>query len=217
MSQWPVKTSSPKLREEGLISLAEAKAAIYIDFEGFVELTPSLLGIRIESNLTQVVLDPNLHLAAQAKELPCAGLRETIEELITRCRQERRLIIGYSQHEKLVIKQYAEIDLTGHYRDARMIAKRWKNKLHHGHPLPGWGLKDFLIFINYARGAHLGEQKSTSRLKAVGDMLAKKQDYQRLTPVAKAKWTKLLEHNQIDCEGMQALVLKAAGELESAE
>ena len=217
MSQRPVKSSSAKLREEGLISLAEAKAAIYIDFEGFVDKTPSLLGIRVESSLTQVVLDPKLHSAAQAKNLPSAGLRETIEQLIIRCRQERRLIIGYSQHEKTVIKQYADIDLIGLYRDARMIAKRWKNKLHHDEPIAGWGLKDFLIFINYARGAHLGEQKSTSRLKAVGDMLAKKQDYQRLTPVAKAKWTKLLEHNQIDCEGMQALVLKAAGELESAK
>lgn len=211
-----MKSSSPKLSEEGLISLAEARAAIYIDFEGFEDLTPSLLGIRIESSLTQVVLDPKLHLAAEAKNLPSSTLRETIEQLITRCRRERRLIIGFSQHEKTVIKQYGDIDLTGLYRDARMIAKRWKNKRHHGEPLASWGLKDFLAFINYARGAHLGGQKSTSRLKAVGDMLAKKQDYQRLTPVAKAKWTKLLEHNQIDCEGMQALVLKAAGELESA-
>jgi hypothetical protein len=46
-------------------------------------------------------------------------------------------------------------------------------------------------------------------------MLGKRGAYRALTPVVKAKWTKLLEHNEIDCRGMRALVLLATKELEA--
>ena len=81
-------------------------------------------------------------------------------------------------------------------------------------PLDGWALKDFLGFIGYPRGGHLGHRQSTQRIKAVRNMLTRRGSFEALTAVTKAKWTKLLEHNAIDCRGMQALVLRAAKELE---
>jgi hypothetical protein len=48
-------------------------------------------------------------------------------------------------------------------------------------------------------------------------MLQKRGSYERLTPVKKAQWTKLLDHNSIDCRGMQALVIRAATELSGRE
>jgi hypothetical protein len=39
-------------------------------------------------------------------------------------------------------------------------------------------------------------------------MLSAKGDYEKLTPTVKAKWTKLLEHNEIDVLGMKQLVLE---------
>jgi len=111
---------------------------------------------------------------------------------------------------------YAQTDITDCYRDARMIAKRWVNRLHATEPINGRGLKDFLAFIEFPRGAYLGERKATKRIKAVRDMLRKKGSFEALTPVVKAKWTKLLEHNAIDCRGMRSLVLRAATELAGA-
>lgn len=207
----------PKNKIEARLSQAEAERAIYIDFEGFEDHSPSLLGILIDNTLEQVVLDARLSLAAEAKNLRVATLHDSVRDLLAQSKAEGRLIVAYSQHEKNVIEKFAQTDLTGPYRDARMIAKRWRTICHTGRPIGGRGLKDFLEFINFPRGTYLGEKKSTSRLKSVGDMLARKENYQALTPVAKAKWTKLLEHNEIDCRGMCALVVLAAKELGVAQ
>jgi hypothetical protein len=202
------------LKPESMISQNEAERAIYIDFEGFEDASPSLLGILVGESFEQVVFDNRLSLAAKAKRLPSETLQECISRLQTRSTAESRLIIAYSQHEKNVIRNFANVDLTGSYRDARMILKRWKNSCHRHAPISGWGLKDFFTFMNYPRGTYLGERKTTSRLKAVADMLEKKGSYELLTPVVKAKWTKLLEHNKIDCMGMRDLILHAAKELD---
>lgn len=195
------------------ISKQEAVDAIYIDFEGFANHPPSLLGVLVGDTLEQVVLEERLRGAAEAKKLRVEPLASVIGALVKRCECERRLLVAYSQHEKDVILQYAGIDLGELYRDARKIAKHWKNARHRDRPIAGYGLKDFLDFIEYHRGKHLGERRTTSRLKAVLDMLDRRSSYEDLTPVVKAKWTKLLEHNEVDCCGMQALVKMAAGEL----
>ena len=43
-------------------------------------------------------------------------------------------------------------------------------------------------------------------------MLAKRKNFEDLTPVVKAKWTKLLDHNKIDVQGMKFLVMNAVKE-----
>jgi hypothetical protein len=128
---------------------------------------------------------------------------------------EERPIIAYSQHELNLFMTYAQVDISQFYRDARMIAKRWKNIVHPDAPLKGRGLKDFLEFIGFPRPTYLGYRKSTKRLNAVIEMLHRKGSFDALTPVVKAQWTKLLEHNAIDCRGMRALVLRAAHELQA--
>ena len=199
---------------EYAISLDEARRAIYIDFEGFEDASPSLIGILIGESFEQVVFDPSLVLAAEAKGLPIESLQKCISRLQIQSSAESRLIIAYSQHEKNVILNYANVDLTGLYRDARKILKRWKNKYHRDLTIQGWGLKDFFTFMNYPRGTYLGERKTTSRLRAVADMLERRRAYDLLTPVVKAKWTKLLEYNRIDCSGMRDLILHAMRELD---
>jgi hypothetical protein len=205
------------INPHALISMNDANKAIYIDFEGFVDKSPSLLGILKEDNFEQVVFDINLISAAEAKSLRYAELDEEIERIIKCAKKEHRYIVAYSQHELRVIKTYTSFDITEQYRDARMIAKRWKNKcltLTQEQKSSLKTLKDYLAFIHYERGAFLGENQSTSRLKSVIDMSIKRGEYSNLTAVAKGKWTKLLKHNEIDCKGMKALVLKAAKEIE---
>ena len=196
------------------ISSTEAGRAIYIDFEGFQDKSPSLIGVLIEDKFEQIVLEPELGSAASAKSMRLANLDDEVLRLIDLSRQEDRYIVAYSQHELNVIKEYADRDISDIYRDARMIAKKWKVKFHRESAAKCKALKDYLSFIEYPRGAYLGEKKSTSRIKAVQEMIRTRGEYEKLTPVAKAKWTKLLEHNEIDCKGMKALVLRAAQELE---
>ena len=51
------------------ISSTEAGRAIYIDFEGFQDKSPSLIGVLIEDKFEQIVLDPGLVSAASAKAM----------------------------------------------------------------------------------------------------------------------------------------------------
>lgn len=198
------------------VTRKEAERAIYIDFEGFEEKSPTLIGILVEDEFEQVVLDPQLQEAAIAKGMRQASLKEEIARLVERGKREDRFFAAYSRHELNVVQEFAGVDLSDTFRDARKIAKKWKNKFHKEAAAGCRSLKDYLAFIGYERGAHLGERKSTSRIKTVKEMLEKRVEFKKLTPTAKAKWTKLLDHNEIDCRGMKALVLRAAMEWEKS-
>jgi hypothetical protein len=195
-------------KTEKYLSLAAAERAIYIDFEGFTDQTPALIGILIDDQFEQVVLDPRLQQAAEVKHLRVVSLVAIIKEVVNRANSEKRQIVAYSQHEKNVVQRFADIDLTGPYRDARMIAMRWRRR-----PFETGNtdrtLKNYLKAIGFVRGAYLGDRLSTTRLVEVIKMLDERTAYDKLTAVKKAKWTKLLSHNRIDCEGMKALVLYA--------
>lgn len=58
------------------ISIADAEKAIYVDFEGFEDQPPSLLGILIDGSLTQVILDSRLTPAAAAKGCQTATIAD---------------------------------------------------------------------------------------------------------------------------------------------
>lgn len=192
------------------ISVADAERAIYVDFEGFANKSPSLLGILVDRSLSQVVLDPRLKPAAEAKGCKIAGIRDVAVALKKWCQQSGRKLVGYSQHELQVFFKYADVDFRDEYRDARMIAKRWWNICRPGIPRRDNGLKTFLEAIGQPQPTYFGEHKATSRLRAVIDMLGARGEYGALTPVVKAKWQKLLDYNACDCHGMRALTLIAS-------
>ena len=133
--------------------------------------------------------------------------------MLNKAKTEGRFIVAYSEHEWNLFSKYAEIDIADHYCDARKLAKRWRNRLHPDRPLPNHGLQDFLRIINFPRRPYLGQKKSTKRIKAVKDMVLSRGSFEALTSTKKAQWTKLLEHNAVDCWGMRALVIHAALEL----
>lgn len=204
-----------KIKPDACISVIEAKRAIYIDFECFMGKPPSLAGALIEDEFEQIVFEPRLQPAAEAKGLRVGSLQEFVADMIEVSLKSNRCIVAYSEHEKNIIHEYAGINLGTRYRDARKIAIRWKKQFHRDERMDAKGLKDFLKLINFPRGDYLGKQETTSRLRAVIEMLERRGRYNDLTPVVKAKWTKLLEHNRIDCVGMCALTSRAAKEIES--
>jgi len=197
------------------ISIADAEKAIYVDFEGFQDQPPSLLGILVDGTLTQVVLDPRLTAAAAAKGCMTAAISDVAASLKRWCRDSGRKLVGYSQHELRVFAEYTGVDFTAEYRDARMIAKRWWNKCRPDAPRRDNGLKAFLEAIGRPHPAYFGEQKATSRLRAVIDMLGNRRTYKSLTPIVKSKWQMLLKYNEQDCRGMQTLVTISCAELAS--
>jgi hypothetical protein len=94
-----------------------------------------------------------------------------------------------------------------------MIAVRWKKECEPKGTLEDRSLKSFLKLINYPRRRYLGELKAAKWIRVVKDALERHGDFDKLTAVQKSFWTKLLEHNAVDCDGMRELVLTAAQEL----
>jgi hypothetical protein len=198
------------LNSEKNISDNEAKKAIYIDFEGFSNSAPSLIGVQCEENFWQVVFSEDLRLAAEAKNLNVTDGKKFISELLIKATNENRKIVAYSSFEKEQCYKWYEIDISEVYVNANLVAKRWKRKAYPKSRVSG--LKDYLKLINYPRGDHLGIKQSTQRILSVVNMLAKRKNFEDLTPVAKGKWTKLLDHNRIDVQGMKFLVMNAVKE-----
>lgn len=191
----------------------EAFRAIYIDFEGLKEEPPSLIGIATEYHFRQVVLSPTLKGAADAKGLRFGAIDAVAGELVQQSEDEDRRIVGYSQFERQGLEEHGLVELGTRYRDARMIGRRWINRLHPG-AVSEWRLVDLLRFIGYDVPRHLGKGNAAKRIRDVSGGLAVKQgDYSRLTGTQKGKWTKLLEYNRIDCLGMRDVVLRAASEI----
>jgi hypothetical protein len=206
--------SLPKNEAHRTISPGEAARAIYIDFESTAADPPVLLGAACEDELVQWVLDPRLGDAAAASGLEQLSLADAVQRVLDRCVREERLLVGYSQHERQVIHGELGIDVSDLYRDARMIAVRWKNRTRLALQRDDHELKTFLEAIGYPRRAYLGAHHSAKWIREVTTMLDRKSTFAELTAVKKSFWTKLLEHNAVDCDGMRELTIRAAAGLE---
>lgn len=202
-------TGSRVLDSERSIQPEEAIRALYIDFEGFQDQSPALIGVLRRYQFRQVVLDPDLAHPADERDLEVEPLAVAVDKLVRRCEEEDRCLVAFSQHEKRRILEYAGIDVSTWYRDARLIAKRWLNRRYPNHGIQ-YKLKEFLRFVEFERKEYLGDDVAATWLRDVRAALRRHGSYSRLTATQKAKWTKLLEHNRIDCCGMRDLVLWAS-------
>jgi hypothetical protein len=193
-------------------SQEEASRAIYMDFEGFKDKTPSLVGILFDGVLTQVVLEPRLFPAAVVKGCKTGSIRDVACDLRERCHAEGRTLVAFSGHELRTFATYSGVDFSDVYRNALLIAKKWWNVFHHGKPTDR-KLKTFLAAIGAPMPASLGVGNATLRLRTVIDMLERRHTYRSLTPVVRKKWRDLLAYNAHDCRGTQRLVAHALREL----
>jgi hypothetical protein len=86
----PIELTPEQKGYESSLSREELKKAIYIDFEGFEDRPPTLLGCRVDRHFVQVVFDRTLQSAASAKGLFVADSKTTVADLLTRAKHERR-------------------------------------------------------------------------------------------------------------------------------
>ncbi len=189
------------------ITHAQAERAIYIDFEGFMDKAPSLVGVLVDDTYQSIVLDPELTLAADAKQLPGMGLNDLVQSLLRQSVDEDRYIVGFSYHEKNTVLEYVGIDISQRYRDAHKVAKTWANRLS-GEKPENWDLVTFLKFIGFEY-TNYGQALVTKWLRAVIGMSNKKGSLEACTSTVKRHWTKLQKYNEQDCRGTKALMLHA--------
>lgn len=191
------------------MTAAEARRAIYIDFEGLLNQAPSMIGVSIDSRFYQAAFDEGLRPAAAAKKIRVRRADELAGGLLERALREKRRIAAFSDCEKRIFRKYYGLDLSPVYADASRIVRKWAAGAYPDLKPRSKTLKAYLKLIGYERATCLGERQAAQRIRAVRDMCLRRGSYEALTPVVKAKWTKLLEYNKVDVLGMRELCRRA--------
>ena len=205
---------------------------IYLDFEGFIKETPSLVGYKIDGKFTQLILDEDLSLISEETDINFMDFEEFCHEIIARSNKTKEPIVAWSDNELFVFKEFQE---NIHYCNLLQVAKKQikKNKLlvktHKEMPeywvgqritrtgrvnnnnnaflKKRWDLVTILKLLDYpSLSTGYGKGKVTARLSAIKKGLNARGSYKRLTAVQKAKWTKLKQHNFVDVDGMEYIV-----------
>jgi len=216
----------------GYITPKDAEKAIYIDFEGNADESPTLLGALYVDSTTnrdvfiQYVHEEVFYPAGEAKE-DCinASIEEAFTSLAKIASRDDRLFFAWSSHEKATAEEFLRNRrlkklVVERIIDCKGIARKWKNRFHRDVEFPyvtGQGrhrLSEYMKLVDYQIPKTAGPGNTGKRLRDIRAQLTNKDgDYQKLTGVAKRKWTNLLSHNRHDCLGMREVSLKAIGRL----
>lgn len=202
------------------LSAAEARRALYIDFEGRKDKPPVLLGVQRRGQgarpfVHQVIVDGVFSPLGG----PSQPLIDAIAGLVRRAERRDRRIVAWSEHELRVVRSLVDMDadlaarFEARYANARRIAERWRNKLYGGDKPETGALAGYLALINYempaeAAGGQVGD--TIESLRPTLERGSAATDRQR------ERWRRLLEHNRFDCAGMRRLCLRATAELDAA-
>lgn len=214
------------------IKQEDMRKGIYIDFEGNMEMDPTMLGAFYfdlqsrEPKLIQYVHELGFETAAASiEQCVYSTIEDTFRELATMAYRERRLFFAWSSREKIAISNSITNPklkkfVLEHLVDSKTIAKKWKRKFHGEVNFPritGQGrhrLYEYSKLINY-HTPNLAKPGTTGkRLRDVrGQLRNRNNEYRNITGVAKRKWKNLLLHNEHDLKSMREVTKVAMRDL----
>ena len=218
-----------------ILTSFDARRAIYIDFEGTAVDPPSFLGVFYIKDgkecFNQYVVEKNLWPACDYTQAIDFGfcLKSSwmdLSQIRIISETENRRIFAWSAHEAQelfnCIPDTTDKDwFAQNVENAIPYAKIWRRNVHpeivfDRDPRLGRNhLSRYMRLINYEIPISFGPGNSAQRIRYVRKMLEKKDgDFNKLTAVAKGKWTKVLKHNWHDCKGLREIVITCAMHLE---
>jgi hypothetical protein len=204
------------------ISPAEARQALYIDFEGETDKAPVLLGCARRpgrgSNkwVWQAITDPEFEPVSRADGIELLPLPDAIERILQRAEARNCRIVAWSQHELDIVEEYCPEKLdrfAARYVNARLVAVRWRNKCYGGRKPETNTLADYLVLIGYGVPGHAGPGHVGETIRIVRKSLEKSRGIDGLTEKQLRRWSDLREHNLHDCAGMREVCLRASREI----
>ena len=208
----------------------EAQRAIYIDFEGFKDKSPSFLGwvwaIGKQASDDRLACVHDIHehelhpLVDQCTpKFPAISqyqqrnfsISQSINDLARRAYKQDRRIVSWSTHE---INKVAKAELEAplfetfklNYRDGKITAKEWFKQLGLDTSNQNNKLIRYLQEANYTLTENYGLGQTTRRLKSVINGVHNKGSWSQLLPSQQANWENLLLHNFVDCHGLRHIV-----------
>ena len=210
-----------------------AKKLIFLDFEGFENKHPSLVGFLNKGEFNQIILDKAFRAISDATDIDFLEFKVFCNFISQICLNENAFIASYSSLEQKVITEELQRDIP--FIDLRIQIKKMVNRNHseehktmkeywagqrylrngnlnpHHNPYnkKRWKLLTILKLFDYPEiNTSYGDRKVTKRLRDVLSGLKARGSYEMLTPVQKSKWTKLLKHNYVDVMGLDYLLQK---------
>lgn len=205
-----MKASTQKLSADDVAS------ALYVDYEGNIDLAPTLLGWRVDGINHGAIIDPAFATCEdrfRARDVLLRDHAEVVQELIARAEAEHRYLVSWSEHDwrqmLLVLPdQDWQERLCRVYRNAIKTARPWYRHTY-GETPPKAELQHFLNCLGYAPPERYGQGIVGSALRLLRTQLAEGRTYPELTPKARKGWVQVVKHNRLDLEGME-VVMKAA-------
>jgi hypothetical protein len=210
------------------MTFAEARSAIYIDFECRAKEIdrPAILGVvRPDGTVTQYVVDPALADATVAQPgCRVASLSDVLRELADECRKNGCRFVSWSSFDMKVIQvANPPTRILGALRrahfDALDVVPQWaatygfkadkkkfetRNQLHKFFPLAGY--RPDWRYEGATPAAWIRHVRA--------QMAASGARYRRVNHQTKRDWHALLRYNRHDCLGLRRLTLRAAAETE---
>ena len=220
LSATPAKTA---VATTAALTPETVRSAIYLDFEGFQNQSPSLLGVLVDDSFETIVLDPALRPAAEERGLRVADGTAALQGIVERARLEDRLICAFGNREREAALADFGVDFGELFVNVQPLAKRWWKRNRSERPKRqrgkkvnyrsgGYSLEFFEAGFGLERPRHLKSGNATKRLRGVRDaLLTHDGDWSRLTRTAKAKWTKLLDYNEADVRNLAGVAQVVIG------
>ena len=181
---------------------------IYIDFEGFIEKPPSLVGELKNNNFKVYIFSETLqgipiHECRDCKiNIVHTDLRTYLDNLIHECKTNNKKIVAFSERESNVFKEFNINEIEKYYINAHKEIKKWfkDNKLQRPRP---FSLNNLMAQWAYP-ARNYGNRQTTHRIKNVEERLkTNKNDFSKITNTAKTQWSKVLHYNRQDVEGLE--------------
>lgn len=180
-----------------------------MDFEGYMDAPPSFVGIYFQGEFRQIVLTENLKGCEGHSGVVFQPLREFLSESISLAVMHNVKICGFTTREMEVFLEAGLPEIENHYFNVHKALKKWFNQNHHATRPRPFSLDKILEFFNYPLKSY-GFQQATQRIRSMETQLIRhNQDFTKVTPVTKSKWTRVLNYNRQDVEGMM-FALKSA-------
>jgi hypothetical protein len=189
--------------------MLDLQKAIFLDFEGYIDAPPSLGGVLFNGVFQQFVLTDVLSGTTHDGRVDYLSIEEFLQFWSKFIIENDLILVGYTSRELSVFEDYGHDQMKHHYYDAHKVLKKWINRNHYKDRPDKFDLESVLIFFDYPL-KKFGNRQTTQRIRHMEQQLIRlNQDFTSITPVAKQKWTKVLNYNKQDVEGMLFALDKA--------
>jgi len=193
------------------MSEIEARQAIYIGFEGGKDEPPVLIGV-MRKHVKQYLLDKAFAPAGPEY----VELRRVVATIVSIAEKQDRRIASWSEHDLDIVRgMKAETKLVrafeARYANARALASRWASRMDQIVKPDDGDLENYLRLVGFDVPPEAGPGSVGETVRRLRPTL---EADRTLTPGQSQAWEDLREHNRYDCEGMRAVCVRAAVDLD---